>query len=257
VVWSQQVYNSLLGLFYFCPWTEYDRTGHPVSSIFCKAIAVSAPVGDYLAMSLLQRILEKKLVAVVRAESPAIATEAACAAFQGGIVLLESTFTVPQAERSIQELRKKLPHATIGAGSITSHEQAEAAFHAGAEFFVSPHTDPHLVKWFGERQLFYMPGGFTPSELMSAWHGGCAVQKVFPASIGGPAMIRALLQPLPFLRLMPSGGVDEQNALAFLRAGAVALNVGGSLFSRTYLQNKDWKAIEQASARLVQLCMGV
>ncbi len=207
-------------------------------------------------MSLLQRILEEKLVAVVRADSPEIATEAAYAAFRGGISCLEITFTVPQAERSMLSLRKKLPEAIIGAGSITTREQAESSWEAGAEFFVSPHTDPYLVEWFRERDLFYMPGGLTPSELMLAWKNGCAVQKLFPASLGGPAMVRALLQPLPFLRLMVSGGVDEKNALAFLQAGAVALNVGGSLFTKTYLQHKDWSAIEAASHRLIQLCKG-
>ncbi|RMF87019.1 MAG: bifunctional 4-hydroxy-2-oxoglutarate aldolase/2-dehydro-3-deoxy-phosphogluconate aldolase [Nitrospinota bacterium] len=207
-------------------------------------------------MSLLQRILEQKLVAVVRAESAALAIDAAQAAFQGGIVLLEIAFTVPQAEEAISRLRKQLPQAVIGAGSITTPDQAEAALQAGAEFFVSPHTDPQLLQWFQQRQLFYMPGGLTPSELMAAWKAGCAVQKFFPASVGGPAMLRAILQPLPFLRPLASGGVDEQNALAFLQAGAAALNVGGSLFRKSYLQQKDWKAIESASARLVQLCKG-
>lgn len=203
--------------------------------------------------AVVERILVEKLVAVVRADSAEQATEAAAAVFRGGISLLEITFTVPSAERSIEELRRRLPEATVGAGSICTVDQADTAIQAGAQFFVSPHSDPQLIRFFQERQLLYIPGGFTSSELMAGWNEGCRLLKLSPASVGGAEMLRAILQPLPFLRVMATGGVDASNAVDFLRAGAAALGIGGSLFRSSCLKNKDWKGIEAASAELARI----
>ncbi len=205
------------------------------------------------AQAVIERILLEKLVAVVRADSAEQATEAAAAAFRGGISFLEITFTVPGAARSIEQLRKQLPEATVGAGSICTMDQADIAVRAGAQFFVSPHSDAQLIRWFQERQLLYIPGGFTSSELMAGWKAGCRLLKLSPASVGGAEMLRAILQPLPFLRVVATGGVDASNAVDYLRAGAAALGVGGSLFRSFWLKTRDWKAIEAASAELARI----
>ncbi|HEY2931692.1 MAG TPA: bifunctional 4-hydroxy-2-oxoglutarate aldolase/2-dehydro-3-deoxy-phosphogluconate aldolase [Acidobacteriota bacterium] len=205
---------------------------------------------------ILTRILKERLVAIVRAESADIAAEAAQAAFQGGLSVLEVTFTVPEAERAIECLRMKLPHAAIGAGSILSAEQARKALGAGAQFLISPHCDPKLFAWAHRQNVLYTPAGFTPSELMSAWNAGFPLVKFYPASAGGPDLLKSLLQPLPFLRLMATGGIDKSNAVDFLRAGAAALGVGGSVFRSSFLRRRDWNAVQSAGAELVQACAG-
>jgi len=207
--------------------------------------------------AVLTRILKERLVAIVRAESAEIALDAAKAGFQGGLCILEITFTVPAAEDAIESLRKILPEAIVGAGSILSAQQGDRAVKAGAQFLVSPHCDPQLFDWAHRPDVLYMPAGFTPSELMSAWNSGFKLVKFFPASAQGPDFLKSILQPLPFLRLMATGGIDKTNVGDFLRAGAAALGVGGSIFRTSFLQQKDWKSIQTAAAELVHACAGV
>jgi 2-dehydro-3-deoxyphosphogluconate aldolase/(4S)-4-hydroxy-2-oxoglutarate aldolase len=96
-----------------------------------------------------------------------------------------------------------------------------------------------------------VPGGLTPTEILTAWQAGADMVKVFPASVGGPAYIKAVLAPLPQVRLAPTGGVSAENAAAYIQAGATGLGVGGKLVDKTAVANKDWGVITAEAQRLV------
>lgn len=200
-----------------------------------------------------ERIKDHRIVAVLRADDREQAYQAALAAFRGGIPALEVTFTTPGAEGIIAKLAGELPGALIGAGSIVTEADAEAAVRSGAAFFVSPHSDPKLISWFRSRGLAYVPGCMTPSELMAAKTAGCRIQKLFPASLHGPKGVQSLLAPLPGLQLIVTGGISEETVEPFLKAGAVAVCVGANVFSKERFAAKDYGGIEQSCARLAQL----
>jgi 2-dehydro-3-deoxyphosphogluconate aldolase/(4S)-4-hydroxy-2-oxoglutarate aldolase len=117
---------------------------------------------------------------------------------------------------------------------------------------VSPHFDPDILAATKARGLLSSMGGVTPTEAMTCHRAGVDVIKIFPASsFGGPAHLKALLEPLPFLRLMPTGGVDLNNLRAYLDAGAVGFGLGGSLVDKKAVAARDWAAIEATARRVV------
>ncbi len=204
-------------------------------------------------------LCQQRWAGVLRAESKDAAIAAAEAAFRGGMVVIEVTFTVPGAAEVIRELRHKLPAALIGAGTIIDFTQAQTSLDAGARFFVSPHLDPKLCEWFFSRKLLYVPGALTPSELLQAYSLGAKWLKVFPAQVYGPTGVKGLLQPLPFLQLIVTGGVSEATAADYLDAGASVVCVGSEIFSKDRLAKGSWAEIESATrtwATMIQNARG-
>src|SRR5207244_3247319 len=106
----------------------------------------------------------------------------------------------------------------VGAGSVLTPDDAEAAVAAGAQFIVAPMTDPAVIWRCRLLEVACMPGALTPTEIVSAWHAGASVVKVFPARALGPSYIKDLREPLPFLRLMPTGGIGVENIAAYVQA---------------------------------------
>ena len=96
-----------------------------------------------------------------------------------------------------------------------------------------------------------MPGAFTPTEIVTASHAGASIVKVFPVRALGPQYIKDVLAPLPSLLLMPTGGVSEENAASYLRAGAVAVGVGGNLVARDAVERRDWRVLTERARSLV------
>jgi 2-dehydro-3-deoxyphosphogluconate aldolase/(4S)-4-hydroxy-2-oxoglutarate aldolase len=127
--------------------------------------------------------------------------------------------------------------------------EAEAAVAAGATFLVAPHTDQVVARWAVERGIPMVPGAFTPTEVVTAWNAGVAAVKVFPASVGGPDLVKALRGPLAGLPLIPTGGITADNAAAFLDAGAVAVGVGGWL-----TDHADLGVIADRAAQMNRAC---
>jgi 2-dehydro-3-deoxyphosphogluconate aldolase/(4S)-4-hydroxy-2-oxoglutarate aldolase len=171
-----------------------------------------------------------RVIAVARRIDPARVSAVAAALSEGGVEVIEVTLDGAGALDSIGELTRG--HWFVGAGTVMSVAEAEAATDAGAKFVVSPHTDTTIVAWAVERGIPVMAGAFTPTEVVAAWAAGVSAVKVFPASVGGPRMIRALRAPLGDLPLIPTGGIDGSNAGEFIAAGAVAVGVGGWLIDR-------------------------
>jgi 2-dehydro-3-deoxyphosphogluconate aldolase/(4S)-4-hydroxy-2-oxoglutarate aldolase len=202
----------------------------------------------------LQRILDSGIVAVIRANRSEILADVAEALLAGGVDVMEITFTVPRALRTLEQVADRVgDRALLGAGTVLDSETARAALLAGAEFIVSPSTNLDLIRLCRRYDKPVMPGALTPTEVVTAWEAGADIVKIFPADFGGPAYLKALSAPLPQVRLLPTGGVDLQTAAAFLRAGACALGVGGSLVERQAVEARDFKRIESLARQFVQI----
>jgi len=200
----------------------------------------------------LKRVLDRGIVAVIRAPSGEQLSEVAEALLAGGVEVMEVTFTVPGAVQVLQRVADRLgDRVLLGAGTVLDPETARAALLAGAEFIVSPCTNVEVIRLCRRYDKLVMPGAFTPTEVVTAWEAGADIVKIFPADVGGPAYLKALHGPLPQVRLMPTGGVDLHTAADFLRAGACALGVGGSLVNAKAIQQGDMKKLESLARQFV------
>lgn len=184
------------------------------------------------AASVVNELLASGVIAVLRLTSAAQIEPAVQAIAAGGIRGLEITLTTPGAIAAIRALAHdggELADCFIGAGSVLDANAAKEAIDAGARFVVSPVLNPEVVRVCRERHVPVMPGAFTPTEILRAWDAGASMVKLFPSSVLGPGFIRDVLAPMPWLRLMPTGGVSLDNAAEWIRAGAAAVGVGNSL----------------------------
>ncbi|WP_460800961.1 bifunctional 4-hydroxy-2-oxoglutarate aldolase/2-dehydro-3-deoxy-phosphogluconate aldolase [Microbacterium sp. GXF6406] len=198
----------------------------------------------------LARVRKTGVLAVLRAPSPEIALDTAEAIIRGGIPGIEVTYSTPDAPAVIRELiARHGDAAVIGAGTVTTIEQAEAAADAGAEFLVSPGTLPDLTRAMIDTGRTVMTGAMTPTEVMTALTLGVDVVKIFPASLGGPGYLGALRGPFPDAPLMPTGGVSPENLADWFAAGAVAVGAGGDLANTASIRASDWDDITRRAAR--------
>jgi 2-dehydro-3-deoxyphosphogluconate aldolase/(4S)-4-hydroxy-2-oxoglutarate aldolase len=198
-----------------------------------------------------QRILQVKIIPVVRASSAEQAVGAADAVRAGGIPIVEVTMTVPGALGVIAELSRVMDSdVIIGAGTVLDADTAQKCLDAGAQFLVSPGFDPKTVALARRLDILVMPGALTPTEVITAWKAGADFVKIFPCgNVGGPAYIKSLKAALPQIPMIPTGGVNLETAAAFLRAGASALGIGGELISRAALDSGNFTAITDAAKR--------
>src|SRR4051794_16359763 len=163
--------------------------------------------------TILRRVLDGGIVAVVRADSGASLVKVVRALADGGVTAAEITFTVPDAVEVIRTVRRAVGDAIcLGAGTVLDPETARAALLAGAEDVVAPNVNLDVIRLCRRYDVPVMPGAFTPTEVVAAWEAGADVVKVFPADVGGPGYLKALRGPLPQIRLMPTGGVDLDTA---------------------------------------------
>ncbi|MEL0096717.1 MAG: bifunctional 4-hydroxy-2-oxoglutarate aldolase/2-dehydro-3-deoxy-phosphogluconate aldolase [Planctomycetaceae bacterium] len=202
----------------------------------------------------LSRMMESGIVAVIRADSGELLADVAEALVAGGVDVMEVTFTVPNAVEVIQEVKRRIgDKILLGAGTVLDTETCRAAILAGAEFIVSPSTDVEVIKLCRRYDKIVTPGIFTPTEAVTAWQAGADILKVFPADIGGPAHIKGLRGPLPQCRFMPTGGVNLDTAADFLRAGSVALGVGGALVEKSAVETGNFGRIEDLARQYKQI----
>jgi 2-dehydro-3-deoxyphosphogluconate aldolase/(4S)-4-hydroxy-2-oxoglutarate aldolase len=202
----------------------------------------------------IRRIGEIGIVPVVRAATVEDATRAVEAICAGGIPILEITMTVPNATSVIRHVvREHGNTALIGAGTVTTGEQAEQCIRAGAEFLVSPGLSIHVLAVAQACAKLAIPGALTPTELMHAQDNGAKLVKIFPCgNVGGPKYLQSLRGPFPNAALIPTGGVNASNATEYIAAGAFALGVGGDLVNAAALRAGNLATITQAARELVQ-----
>ncbi len=200
----------------------------------------------------LQQVLERGLVAILRAPSGERLVEVAEALYEGGIDVIEVTFTVPGAAEIVAEVSKRMgDRILLGAGSILDTETARIAILAGARFVVAPVVEREVIALCHRYDKLVMPGAFTPTEALSAWEAGADVVKIFPAETGGPAHLKALKGPLPHVRMMPTGGVNLETLPKFVSAGACAVGLGGALVEKSAIENGDMNRIRDLAGQYV------
>lgn len=199
---------------------------------------------------ILDRVLDSGIVAVVRIEDPDRCLRVIEAIRAGGVDVAEITMTVPNALALIEEAVRAFPDAPIGVGSVLDAETVHRAADAGAAYVVSPVFKPEIVEAAHERGIPAMPGAFTPTEILRAHEAGADVIKVFPADVLGMAFFKGVLAPMPFLRLMPTGGVSLDNAGEWRLAGAVAVGVGGSLLDKQAIAEGRYDQLTRNAQRL-------
>lgn len=193
-----------------------------------------------------EELRRRGIVAVIRGSRAEAAAAAGRALADGGITAVEVTFTVPGACEAVAELAAA-PELLVGAGTVLTPEQAREAVAAGARYLVAPNLDPAVVDAADALGVPLLPGVLTPTEVAAAMPR-CPVLKVFPASFGGPAYLRALRGPFPGLNAVPTGGVSAENLGEWLAAGALAVGAGGDLCPPSAVDAGDLDAI-RARAR--------
>ena len=198
------------------------------------------------------RITDVGVVAVVRAENSDKAIRIVDACIEGGIPAIELTFTVPKAHRVIEDLAAKYSSDEIilGAGTVMDSETARIAMLSGAEYIVSPYFDPETVKCCNRYRVPCMPGAMTIKEVVAAMEAGADIVKIFPGDLFGPKIIKDIKGPIPYAKMMPTGGVDVDNVDQWIKAGAVAVGAGSSLTAGA--KTGDYKAVAETAKKFVE-----
>lgn len=195
-------------------------------------------------------IIRCGMAAVIRAKSSDSLMQVAEAIKAGGIDVIEVTMTTPNALKVIEEVAGKYgDQVLIGVGSVLDAETCRMAILSGAQFVVGPCLDRGMIEMAHRYDKPVLPGAFTPTEIKTAWDWGADLVKVFPADVGGPAYFKAILGPLPQIRLVPTGGVDVDTTPDFLRAGATALCAGSSLIPSAALAEGRFDVITDTARR--------
>ena len=192
------------------------------------------------------------VIAVVRLDDLSRAVPLTEALVAGGVRAVEFTFTNPAAAAAIAAARDGLgERALIGAGSVLDGETARVAILAGAAFVVTPTVSLPTIAICNRYGVATTIGALTPTEILTAWEAGATYVKVFPASLGGPRYLRDVHGPLPQVKLIPTGGVDLENAGEFIRAGAVAVALGSNLVDARSVASEDWTTITTRARAIV------
>ena len=203
-------------------------------------------------ISIIKKLGEEKLVAVIRAESEEQGFKIVEAVKKGGIKFLEVTLTVPGAIDIIRELvkRYKGEDVYIGAGTVLDPETARLAILAGAAYIVSPCFCQEVMKMCNRYRVPVLPGAQTVREVVQSLEMGADVIKVFPGDAFNPSIIKSFKGPLPQGNFMPTGGVSLANAKEWLEAGAYAVGTGSSLTAGA--KTGDYAAVEEEARRFVE-----
>lgn len=199
----------------------------------------------------MRRIEACGIVAIIRANSANELIDAAAAIHEGGVSVIEVTMTTPNALQVISDVSSAYGDSVlVGAGSVLDAETARAVMLAGAEFIVSPVTKADVIEICNRYGKVVIPGAFTPTEILAAWEAGADYVKVFPSSGVGASYIKDVKAPLPHIPLVPTGGINAENAAEFIAAGATALGVGSSLVNNQLIESRQFDLLTERAKKL-------
>jgi 2-dehydro-3-deoxyphosphogluconate aldolase/(4S)-4-hydroxy-2-oxoglutarate aldolase len=203
-------------------------------------------------MTLIDTIERNRLMVAVRTDTSEKAYRAAMACINGGIRLVEITFSVPDAEEVIRRLIVET-EALIGAGTVLNTFDLKKALKAGASYIVSPHFDEEIVKLTKKEGAVSIPGACTPTEIYRAYRAGGDIIKLFPfVEMGGLNFLKAVRGPLPFIRFMLSGGVSLDNIAEYLQVKASCILIGSSILKKEFVMAEEWGSVTELSKTFVQ-----
>lgn len=202
---------------------------------------------------ILEEIFKRKAVAVLRVKEENKLQSVIEAIYAGGVSVAEITMTVPKAIQLIEKMSEKLDkNIIIGVGSVLNSRTAEDAIKAGAKYVVSPIFKKEIVDTAHKFDVPAMPGCFTPTEIQVAFEYGADVVKVFPADVVGMEFFKAILAPMPHLKLMPTGGVSLTNAVDWLKAGACAVGIGSALLDSRAIQEGNYSKLTENAKTIMK-----
>jgi 2-dehydro-3-deoxyphosphogluconate aldolase / (4S)-4-hydroxy-2-oxoglutarate aldolase len=206
---------------------------------------------------LVREIEASGVIAIVRFDRSEDLVQVARAVRAGGVRAIEFTMTTPNALDIIEQAAREFGQdVLLGAGTVLDPETARAAILAGAQFIVAPTLNPQVIETCRRYSKAVIPGAFTPTEILTAWECGADFVKVFPAEFGGPEYLKAVLAPLPQVKLIPVGGVSLENTGAFIKAGASAVAVGGNLVKKSAIAAKRFDDLTELARLYVQAVAG-
>jgi 2-dehydro-3-deoxyphosphogluconate aldolase/(4S)-4-hydroxy-2-oxoglutarate aldolase len=194
------------------------------------------------------RLGREKASAILRTNDQEKAALAMEAAIRGGFTILEFTLSIPGAFELVKDFSRR-EGVVVGAGTVLTPDEAQQSVEAGARFLVSPVVDDAVIGAARELGVASMPGTHTPTEMLRAHRAGAQLCKLFPAPAGGPAWVRAVLGPMPFLKIVPTNGVDENNAGEWIAAGVYGVGFVATLFEPADVAAGRWDAIEERARR--------
>ncbi|WP_439555648.1 bifunctional 4-hydroxy-2-oxoglutarate aldolase/2-dehydro-3-deoxy-phosphogluconate aldolase [Dyadobacter sp.] len=172
---------------------------------------------------------------------------------EAGLTTVEITMNTPGAADIIRyAVEHEAARLNIGAGTVCTKDDLKSALNAGAQFIVTPVISKKVIKSCVKKEVPVFPGAFTPTEIYNAWSLGATMVKIYPATSLGPEYIKDLKAPMNQLKLLPTGGVGLDNMVAFMKAGANGLGIGGQLFDKKLIQNKDWEGLKNHFQQFVQ-----
>ncbi len=202
--------------------------------------------------AILDAIRSSGVVAILRARDASRFADITWVLVDAGVTSLEFTLTSDGALEALRLVAPDLPPGvSIGAGTVTTVEEADAAIDAGAQYLVAPALVPDVVRRARERNVAAFPGALTPTEIHAAWRAHATAVKVFPAaSVGGPAYIKNVRGPFPDIPLVPTGGIGVDDAAGYIAAGALAVGIGGPLLGDAGAGG-DLRALRERARRLV------
>jgi 2-dehydro-3-deoxyphosphogluconate aldolase/(4S)-4-hydroxy-2-oxoglutarate aldolase len=200
------------------------------------------------------RIEDIGIIPAIRVSTAEDALFAAEAVSNAGIPIVEVTMTVPGAMDVIYELARVHPHMLVGAGTVLNALSARACLDAGAKFLTSTGLDMEVIHFARNADVVVIPGVLSPTEVITAWKAGADFMKIFPcANVGGAEYVRALHKPFPEMQLIASGGVTQNSAADFIRAGAVALGIGQNLVEPEAIQKRERGWIQELAKRFTRI----
>ena len=205
-------------------------------------------------MDVLERILEKKIIAIIRGLKLEETLKTADAAAAGGLSLVEVPFDQRQplayTTDKIKAVADRYPdgRVLVGAGTVLTIQQVQAAKAAGAGYIITPTSREDVIKETKALGMVAMPGAMTPSEIEQCYRWGADIVKVFPSDNLGAGYIKALQGPLSYIPMAAVGGVNLDNILDFFDAGVCAVGIGGNIVNRKMIETGDYKGIENLAA---------
>ncbi|WP_328588687.1 bifunctional 4-hydroxy-2-oxoglutarate aldolase/2-dehydro-3-deoxy-phosphogluconate aldolase [Arthrobacter cheniae] len=195
-------------------------------------------------------LLDTGTVAVMRAPHATAYAPVVEALVRGGVLSIELTLSTPGVFEELPLLQQRFGDtAEFGVGTVTTVDEAVRAIEAGAAYLVTPVTDTAIIAAAVQRGVAIYPGGLTPTELFNGWAAGATAVKVFPASVVGPGYVSMLRGPFPGIQVVPSGGVDIDEAAAWVKAGALAVSLGGPLLGDAF-KGGDLRRLTERATRL-------
>jgi Entner-Doudoroff aldolase len=195
-----------------------------------------------------EQVGRSKASAILRTNDQEKAALAMEAAIRGGFRIIEFTLTIPGVFDLVKDFSRR-SDLLVGTGTVMDETQAQQSVEAGACFLVSPVVDVSVIEAANELGVASMPGTHTPSEMLLAHRAGAQMCKLFPCPHAGPDWVRSVLAPMPYLKIVPTNGVDQHNAADWLTAGAFAVGYVAPLFVPGDIESGNWDAIEERARK--------